>query len=217
VTVPCSVNLLALLARFKGGFVTRECSLAEVGIDKVKAVSDAWCNSRNMHHGEPAFLSRPLVLAEEPDVRRFFAFDRDGKLVAFAVFDPVYEGGEVVGYTSQHNRHLPEADAMVHFAITRSAIETFQKEGLKVLHLGLSPFADVLKDQEFKANKNWMTSQYFAYAYKNWLFNRYVYPNQALEAYKRVYRGVQAQTYYAFNSLPSLPRLLKVMRACNVM
>jgi lysylphosphatidylglycerol synthetase-like protein (DUF2156 family) len=111
----------------KGGFVTRECSLAEVGIDNVKAISEAWRQTRSAREQEVAFLNRPLVLAEEPDVRRFFTFNRDGKLVAFGFFDPVYEGGKVVGYTSQHNRHLPEADVMVHFAIKRIVIETFQK------------------------------------------------------------------------------------------
>jgi lysylphosphatidylglycerol synthetase-like protein (DUF2156 family) len=200
----------------KRGFVTRECSLAEIGVDKIKAVSDAWRNTRTIRHGEVSFLNRPLVLAEEPDVRRFFNFDRDGKLVAFGFFDPVYEGGKLVGYTSQHNRHLPEADAMVHFAIKRIAIETFQKEGLKVLHLGLSPFADVLKDQEFKSHKNWTTSHYFNRAHKDWMFNRYLYPNKGLEVHKRIYRGVEEQNYYAFNRLPSLPRLVKVMRACKV-
>jgi lysylphosphatidylglycerol synthetase-like protein (DUF2156 family) len=155
-------------------------------------------------------------LVEEPDVRRFFTFDRGGKLVAFAFFDPVYKAGEIIGYTSQHNRHLPEADVMVQFAIKRIAIETFKKEGLKVLHLGLSPFADVLSDREFKSNRNWMTAHYFNQAHKSWLFNRFVYSNKGLEAHKRVYRGVEAQNYYAFNRLPSLPRVLKVMRACNL-
>ena len=200
----------------KGGFVTRECSLAEVGIDKVKALSDAWRQTRIASEQEVAFLNRPLVLAEEPDVRRFFTFDRDGKLVAFRFFDPVYEGGKVVGYTSQHNRHLPEADAMVHFAIKRVAIETFQKEGLKVLHLGLSPFADAWNDEEFKPNRHWMTSYYFDWACKSWLFNRFIFANRGLEAHKRVYRGVQQQNYYAFNRLPSLPRVVKLMRACNL-
>jgi lysylphosphatidylglycerol synthetase-like protein (DUF2156 family) len=200
----------------KGGFVTREGSLAEVGLDKIKEVSDAWRATRTIRGREVGFLNRPLVLSEEPDVRRFFTFDRAGKLVAFAFFDPVYEAGKIIGYTSQHNRHLPEADVMVSFAIKRIAIETFQKEGLRVLHLGLSPFADVLEDQEFKANKHWTTSHYFNRAYKSWLFNRFIYANQGLEAHKRVYRGTQAQNYYAFNRLPSLPRVLKVMRACNM-
>ena len=44
----------------KRGFVTRECSLTEVGIEKVKAVSDAWRGTRTMN-SEVAFLNRPLV------------------------------------------------------------------------------------------------------------------------------------------------------------
>ena len=199
----------------RGGFVTRECSLAEVGIDNVKAVSDAWRQTRSARE-EVAFLNRPLVLAEEPDVRRFFTFNREGKMVAYGFFDPVYEGGKVVGYTSQHNRHLPEADVMVHFAIKRIAIETFEKEGLKVLHLGLSPFAEIVNDKEFEANRHWMTRFYFERAYKGWLFNRFIFANRGLEAHKRVYRGVEAQNYYAFNRLPSLPRVVKLMRACKL-
>jgi lysylphosphatidylglycerol synthetase-like protein (DUF2156 family) len=200
----------------KRGFETREASLTEVGIDKVKAVSDAWRSGKTIRHEEVSFLNRPLVLGEEPEIRRFFTFNSEGKLVAFGFFDPVYEGGKLIGYTSQHNRHLPEADTMVHFAIKRVAIEAFQKEGLKVLHLGLSPFADVLQDKEFKANKHWMTSHYFNRAHKDWSFNRFIYPNKGLEIHKRVYRGVEEQNYYAFNRRPSLLRLIKAMRACKV-
>jgi len=199
----------------KRGFVTRECTLDEIGIDKVKAVSDAWRQRRTIRHGEVCFLNRPLVLAEEPEIRRFFTFDRDGKLVAFGFFEPVYEGGKLIGYTSQHNRHLPEADTMVHFAIKRVAIEAFQKEGLKVVHLGLSPFADVAFE-EFGFHTHGMTREYFKWAYKSWLFNRFFYACKGLEAHKRVYRGLQAQNFYCFNTLPSLPRVLKMARACNI-
>jgi len=200
----------------KRGFVTRECTLAEVGIDNVKLVSDAWRQTRTVRNDEVSFFNRPLVLAEEPDVRRFFTFDCNGKLVAFGFFDPVYEGGKLIGYTSQHNRHLPEADCMVHFAIKRVAIETFQKEGLKVLHLGLAPFADVLKDEEFKSNRSWMTARYFDHTHKCWFFNRYFYPIQGIAAHRRVFRGVQRQNYYAFNRHPTFSRLMKVMRACKL-
>jgi lysylphosphatidylglycerol synthetase-like protein (DUF2156 family) len=200
----------------KRGFVTRESTLAEIGLDKIKAVSEAWRATKTIRSEEVAFLNRPLVLAEEPDVRRFFTFDGDGKLVAFAFFDPVYEGGKVIGYTSQHNRHLPEADTMVHFAIKRVAIEVFQKEGLKVLHLGLAPLADVMQDEEFNSHRHWRTARYFEFCYNSRLFNRYLYPCQGIEAHRKVFCGAQRQNYYAFNRLPSLLRVLKLMRACKV-
>jgi lysylphosphatidylglycerol synthetase-like protein (DUF2156 family) len=200
----------------KRGFVTHEGTLAEVGVDKIKAVSDAWRQTRTNRNGEVGFLNRPLVLAEEPDVRRFFTFDRDGKLVAFSFFDPIYEGGKLVGYGSQHNRHLPEADHMVNFAIKRVVIETFQREGLKVLHLGISPFADVLQDDEFKSSRSWMTARYFDFTYNSWLINRFIYPMKGIAVHRRFFRGVQQQTYYAFNRRPSLPRVFKLLRACNI-
>jgi lysylphosphatidylglycerol synthetase-like protein (DUF2156 family) len=105
---------------------------------------------------------------------------------------------------------------MVHFAIKRLAIETFQKEGLKVLHLGLAPFADVLKDKEFRANRSLMTALYFYRAHHAWWVNRFLYPFKGIAAHRRVFRGVQRQNYYAFNRRPSLPRVLKLLRACNI-
>jgi lysylphosphatidylglycerol synthetase-like protein (DUF2156 family) len=197
------------------GFITRETSLTEIGPIEVEKVSEEWRQTRHNGRREPAFLNRPLVLAEELDVRRFFTFDRHGKLVAFQFFDPIYESGEVVGYMSQHSRHLPQADSMVHFALKRVAIEKFQKEGKKLLSLGLSPFA-YIEDKDFAQNKNWLVRRAFRFAYTNSLFNRYVYPMQGHEAHKRVYRGRTEQTYYAFNTPPSLPRLLKLLVACKI-
>lgn len=198
-----------------GGFVTRESSLAEAGPDDVQRVSDAWRRTRQNHNRETAFLNRPLVLAEELDVRRFFTFDRDGKLVAFQFFDPIYSAGDIVGYMSQHSRHLPEADAAVHVAIKRTAIETFQKEGKKYLCLGLSPFADI-EDKDFANYRSWLVQRSFRFAYANRLFNRYVYAVQGLDTHKRVFRGTPRQTYCAMNTGPSLPRIAKLMVACNV-
>jgi lysylphosphatidylglycerol synthetase-like protein (DUF2156 family) len=210
-------NLRKALHRMtRGGFVTRESSIAEVGIEEVTAVSEIWHRTRQFDGREVAFLNRPLVLADEPDVRRFFTFDRHGKLVAFGFFDPVYEDGEVVGYMSQYSRNLPEADSMVHFAIKRIAIETFQQEGRKVLYLGLSPFA-YIKNDDFRSHRNYLVWRTFRTIYKSRLFNRYVYPLQGHEAHKRIFRGVPEQTYYAFNTRPSFTRLLKVLRACNIL
>jgi lysylphosphatidylglycerol synthetase-like protein (DUF2156 family) len=197
------------------GFVTRESTLAAVGYEQVKSLSEAWRRTKHVSSREVAFLNRPLVLANEPDVRRFFTFDHTGKLVAFEFFDPVYEHGEVVGYMAQHRRHAADADVMVHFAITRRAIETFQQEGRKVLYLGLAPFAYL--DNEQPGPRTHRTTQwYFRFAFNSWLFNRLFYACKGVEAHKRMFRGVPEQTYYAFNRLPSLPRILKLARACQV-
>jgi lysylphosphatidylglycerol synthetase-like protein (DUF2156 family) len=200
----------------RSGCVTRESTLAEVGLDRVTAVSDAWRRTRIVHDHEVAFINRPLVLEEEPDVRRFFIFDRAGKLVAFGSFDPVYADGEVVGYMHQHCRHLPEADPLVHFAIMQRAIETFQKEGRKRLYLGLSPCARVEVD-DFQAQQSFLVWFYLRFAYNSWLFNRFVYPFKGLDEHKRRFHGTIEPAFCAFNSFPSLPRVLKILWACGIL
>jgi lysylphosphatidylglycerol synthetase-like protein (DUF2156 family) len=199
----------------RNGCVTRESTLADVGLEQVRAVSDQWRRTRTIRNHEVAFLNRPLVLDEEPDVRRFFSFDGAGKLAAFAFFDPVYADSEVVGYMHQHSRHLPEADAMVHFAIMQLAIETFQKEGRKLLYLGLSPCAQI-KNDDFRVQRTYLVWRSFRVAYKSRLFNRYIYPLKGHEEHKRRFHGVPEQTYYAFNTFPSLPRVLKLLWASKL-
>ena len=135
----------------KDGYVTKECSAAEVGIEAIKDVSDRWRETRTFKDREVAFLNRPVVLEDEPDVRQFFTFDRDGKLVAFAFYDPIYEDGQVIGYSTSFKRRIPEADSKICNAILHFAIETFRAEGRKSLHLGLSPMADI-EDKEFRHN-----------------------------------------------------------------
>ncbi len=197
----------------KLGHVIRECSIAEVDVDEVQALSDAWKRRHTVRYRETSFMSRPLVLSEELDVRWLFTFDRGGRLVAFGVFDPVYELGQIVGYTSQANRHLPGADSLVQHAIAHRAIETFKAEGRKWMFLGLSPLADI-HDHDFA--HNWLVRRGFVFAYKNALFNRFVYPLKSISEHKSQFRGVAQRTYYAFNKLPSLPRILKVLRACDI-
>ncbi len=196
----------------KRGYVTRECSLSDLDLDEVRRVSETWRQTRTIKNREVTFLNRPLILEDEPDVRRFFTFDPQGKLVAFAFFDPVYENGNVVGYSTSFKRRLPEADLKAGQAITRLAIEQFQREGRKWLFLGLSPLADI-KDGEFRHNR--VMSWWLRTAFKNRLLNKYMYNLQGHAEHKREFRGVVEQTYYASNkrlAFPSLFQLLYVSR-----
>ena len=54
------------------GFEIRECSFNEVSDREVEAVSEAWRKTRTVKSKEVRFLNRPIVLRDEPDVRKFF-------------------------------------------------------------------------------------------------------------------------------------------------
>ncbi len=200
----------------KLGYVTRECSLASLDMDQVKAVSEAWRQKKTVRTREISFLNRPIVLDDELDVRKFFTFDAAGKIVAFSFFDPVYRDGQVVGYCNQIKRWLPEADALLATALTCHAIATFKGEGRKWVFLAISPFADIkgIKDNSFK--RSWWVWRCFRTAYRNPLFNRFVFPLRNLHEHKRRFHAVTEQTYYATNRRPSLRRILKLLRVCRI-
>jgi phosphatidylglycerol lysyltransferase len=197
----------------KRGFVTRECSMAELDRAEVEALSSAWRQTRTIKHREVGFLNRPMVLDDEPDVRRFFTFAADGRLMALGFFDPIYENGAVIGYSTSFKRRLPESDLKSGQAIIRMAIEQFQREGRKHVFLGLSPMAGI-EDAEFRCNR--LVSMWFRFSYGNGLFNRFVYNLRGHADHKREFRGISERTYYASDKSLALPRLLKLMAACNL-
>ena len=195
------------------GYATRECAMADLDRGEVERVSNGWRATRTIRNREVVFLNRPFTHDDGPDVRRFFTFDPEGRLVAFGFFDPVYENGDVVGYSTSFKRRLPEADLKAGQAITRIAIEQFQREGRKWLFLGLSPLADI-EDREFRCNR--LVSAWFRFGYRNALFNRFIYNLQGHAEHKREFRGVAFQTYYASDRVLALPRLFRLLWACRI-
>jgi phosphatidylglycerol lysyltransferase len=195
------------------GYVIKEAQADAVGIAEIERVSEGWRQTRTYKGSEVSFLNRPIVLEDEVDVRKFFAYDRDGKLVAFSFYDPICRDGRVVGYSTSFKRRLPEADSFICSAILQTAIDAFRQEGRKWLYLGLSPMADI-EDKDFPHNS--LLSFGFRRAFASALFNRFVYPLQGHASHKRDFRGTAEQTYFAFKGLIALPRVLKLLRACNM-
>ena len=198
---------------FASGYVAREEPLASLNAARLRSISESWRRTRTTKCHELRFLVRPVVLADELGVRKFFILDRDGDPKAFAFFDPVYEGGEIAGYLSSTRRWSPETDKLAGYYLMRTAIERFQAEGVRTLYLGLSPFHGI-EAPEF--NEHWLVREAFQFAYANFFVNRLIYPVRTLAQHKEIYGGASRQTYYAFNTLPSLPRLLKLIWACRI-
>jgi lysylphosphatidylglycerol synthetase-like protein (DUF2156 family) len=195
------------------GFVIRECPLAALDIRRVQAISHAWRGMRTVRTREVTFLNRPVLFHAEPDVRWFFAFDRDGALAAFCVCDPIYENGAVIGYSAA-TRQLPDLNLMIGLALKRHAAETFQGEGRRWLTFGLSPAEGMGKLENLQ--RDWATRRIMRYCYNNWLFNRFIYPFQGHAAHKRQFDGTPEQTFLAFNIGVGVVRLIKLLRACNI-
>ena len=92
----------------KRGFRIEEAGFKEYE-SEILGVSESWRATRTIKKKEVRFLSRPIVMNDELDVRRFFLFDAAGKIAAFVFFDPVYEAGRVTGYVTCIKRRQPDA------------------------------------------------------------------------------------------------------------
>jgi lysylphosphatidylglycerol synthetase-like protein (DUF2156 family) len=194
-------------------YTIAELSVSSLDREELQTVSERWRQTRAVKNREMTFLTRPAILDDEIDVRKFFTFDHKGSLQAFAFFDPIYRGGEVVGYLCSAKRRLPEADTLVGYAILHRAIRTFQDEGKVILSVGLSPLCGI-EDKELSSNR--LVSFGFRAVYRSRLFNELIYPLQGFAAHKGAFCGSAEQTYCAFKRGLTLSQLVKMPRACNL-
>jgi phosphatidylglycerol lysyltransferase len=136
----------------QGGFTIEELYGDQVSQSELKKLSDEWKENQGKGSTELRFISRPIVFSEELDVRKFYVLDSNRRVVAFVYFDPIYEGGEVIGYLSNAKRYLPSAPKGFDFAVTKVAIEKFRSEGKRILSLGGSILYDTGVDPAFKSS-----------------------------------------------------------------
>jgi lysylphosphatidylglycerol synthetase-like protein (DUF2156 family) len=132
-------------------WVVEEWSYGENNAAEVaRQITNEWRATRTVADAEMRFLTRPIVYEPEQDVRKFFVKNKAGFVVAFYFFDPIYEGGKVVGYSTSFKRRLPEAMTGMEEAINVWAIKKFAAEGKTWLNLGLIPLYRVEEPPAFK-------------------------------------------------------------------
>jgi len=108
------------------------------------AISSQWLNTRQVNSREIIFLIRTHPYFEK-GTRTFCAYDSEGLLIAYIIFDPIFENGSCVGYVPNISRSSPTFKQGIFYAIMVEAIKKFKNESLKYLNLGLSPL--ILSDE----------------------------------------------------------------------
>lgn len=196
----------------------RNYQIVEAGFDsidpkQVESVSEAWRKTRTVKRKEVRFLNRPIVLKEEPDVRKFFLISPTGELQAFVFLDPIYRDAKIPGYVTVIKRRHPDAPLYAEQAIMKSIIEKLKHEGVAELKLGLSPFAEI-EDNDFRSNR--MTGWLFQRAYRaNWV-NRHCYNVAGHAQYKRRFRGREQKVYFASPTRFNTPRMAALIGLCGI-
>ncbi len=195
------------------GYRIEERTLSDDSSRELLALDSRWKLTRRIK-SEVRFLNRPLVLNDEPDVRRFFLLNESGKMLAFVFFDPLYSDGRVIGYATAFKRRDARAtNGYAEPGIMRTAIEVFQRQGYSILRLGLSPLANI-EDREFR--RNWFLHNSFRRGFKSWWVNRYFYNLQGHAAFKHRFCGVEEKTYFASRSISNDIRLVGALRFARI-
>ncbi len=164
----------------RDGVTVQEHHIRELDKNELNEISNRWLNDKTSP-GEMAFLARPAVFEDETDVRKFYA-KKNGRVVGFVYFDPMYENGKVYGYIANILR-ADHASYSICDAIILEALKVFKEEGIRCLSLGFSPFCEVNDQPDFHYSKR-----------KNvifkWLFEHgnHIYKFKALAFHKKMYR-----------------------------
>jgi phosphatidylglycerol lysyltransferase len=157
-------------------------------IDEIKALSSKWLKTKG---GDGlSFLVRPFRFKQEQDVRYFWAYKNE-KLVGMALFDPIYKNNKVVAYYHNIDRISEDAPHGTSATIILAAIETFTKESVEMLSLGMSPMY-VPNGLKNEFNYHPFTRKAFRYAFEKLNF---LYSFKGNLSHKKKFGGLQKPLY----------------------
>lgn len=177
------------------GLAIREVEIEGVDREQLTAVSGRWLGNKTVNDREIWIYARRPVFAYEEDVRKFVAYDRDGRVAGFVFYDPIYRDGAVVGYAANISRCDESRFGRLSTAVHMEAIEKFKTEGKEVLNLAFAPF---VKLEQGKFNDDFGCKLFLQLCAK---YGNDIYNFKGLSFHKSKYRGNSKCLYFASNSL----------------
>ncbi len=174
--------------------VIREEPIETVNREELEALSRRWIGTKKVSDREIWIYARRPVYESEEDVRKFVAYDRDGRVAGFAFYDPMYRDGRVFGYSANILRCDESRFGRLATAIHMEAIEKFRPEGAEVLNLNLAPF---VKLEQGRFNDDLGSSLFFKLSAR---YGNDIYNFKGLSFHKSKYRGAEKCLYFASNS-----------------
>ncbi len=176
------------------GITIREEQIETVNREQLQALSQRWMGSKKVSDREIWIYARRPVYEREEGVRKFVAYDRDGRVAGFAFYDPMYRDGKVFGYSANILRCDESRFGRLATAIHMEAMEKFRPEGAEVLNLNLAPF---VKLEQGRFNDDFGSSLFFKLSAR---FGNDIYNFKGLSFHKSKYRGAEKCLYFASNS-----------------
>lgn len=190
-----------------------ECDGTIADAEQIRHISTNWRNGRIVRRRDMRFLNRPFQPDLAPHMRRFVIIDPNNHPTAILDFDPIFRGGDVIGYTAAFKRKLTGTTPHAEIGLTKFAADKFKEEGRSIVTFGLSPLA-AIAESGFAESRIWRS--FFEKAYRSKRINEKIFNLQGQAAFKRRFHGEELATYIAFKrgtpfEMIALLRLLKTL------
>lgn len=193
------------------GFSIEEIPHSEETVQAAIDITEEWRQGKVVSNREVRFLNRPIEFDEEIDVRKFFVRDGEGKILSFVYFDPIYEHGEIIGYSASIKRRSNSAPTGAEEATVKHAIETFKEEGKLIVTLGLTPLSN-LQDRTYRTD--WVLSIILKGVRR--FGDERIYSFKGHEDFKHRYRGEPENVYFASPAVWNARRFIAVMKISEI-
>ncbi len=178
----------------KKGLSVEEKKWDDVDRKEVEEISALWLSTKTVKNRELRLLTCPPDFSDNPYIRRFFCY-KDGKIIAFVFFTPIYRDDVVIGYTANIFRSIPgirPSGATDYIKV--EAIKKFKEEGLELLALGISPLHQI---QKHHCESSFLRRVLmFMHDHCNFL-----YPYKSLGFHKSRFRANESQMYICFRGM----------------
>ncbi|MFD0977861.1 DUF2156 domain-containing protein [Salinimicrobium gaetbulicola] len=180
-------------------------------------ISSNWLRTRQVKKREIKFLIRTHPYFEI-DTRTFCAYDSDGNLMAYIIFDPIFENGRCVGYVPDISRSSAKFKQGIFYAIMVEAIKKFKNEGFEYLNLGLSPLILNSNSKSFESEKLRSIFKIIRkYGAKMYNYNGINYTkSRFIDESAKEKEGVTNPVYFCHKSPLPLFKITAVFKASNV-
>jgi lysylphosphatidylglycerol synthetase-like protein (DUF2156 family) len=174
-----------------------EGSVGDIDLGAALEISENWRRSKRGNRKERRFLSFPFVLDDEPEQRKYFAYDKEGSLAGFVFFTPVFRGGTVNGFAPNIIRSRAGVSPDVTDHVVLTALRDFQQEGLKELALGICPLYGLEGSEPL--NHNGSVSRFLR---ANFRWTNWRYSFRQLTFHKTRYRPRLTPVFWALPRQP---------------
>ena len=178
--------------------------------DGCRSLTDEWLKTRKVRNREIGFLIRPMDMEYQEGTRKFYAY-LEGELIGFIYFDPVYSEGRTIGYVPNISRFSSKFKQGIFYPMMIHAMETFKREGVKSMFLGLCPLVTDDMDQRCESG---IVKKIIRLLYR---YGNSIYSFKGLYFTKSRFDGIDSRTFCAHRERLPIKSFLTMFRLANIL